>query len=62
MAKMHKEFNASYLIGLPLWKPDSQDLSQKMMQMADQYLPKQSIMGYELGNEVRTCFYACLHA
>jgi hypothetical protein len=53
LAKMHREFNARYLIGLPLWKPDAIDVAKRMMEMADEYLPKDAVLGYELGNEVR---------
>lgn len=52
MATMHKEFNARFLIGLPLWRPDSVDMARKMMKLAEQYLPADAIIGYELGNEV----------
>jgi hypothetical protein len=52
LAKMQKAFNARFLIGLPLWKPDSVHLARRMMELTEQYLPKEAILGYELGNEV----------
>jgi len=52
LATMNREFNATYLIGLPLWRPDAVDDARQMMQVAEQYLPKWAILGYELGNEV----------
>ena len=52
MAKMSKAFNARFIIGLPLWRHDSVNDARAMMKMADTMLPKGSVMGYELGNEV----------
>lgn len=49
---MHKAFNARFLIGLPLWRHDSIDLSRQMMELAEEYLPKEALLGFELGNEV----------
>ncbi|GBF97376.1 hypothetical protein Rsub_11023 [Raphidocelis subcapitata] len=51
MAKMHAAFSARFLIGLPLWRPDSAAIASRMMKMADEYLPKKAIVGFELGNE-----------
>lgn len=49
---MHESFGAVYLIGLPLWRNDSIHDSREMMKLAEQYLPKKALVGYELGNEV----------
>lgn len=52
LADMHESFGAVYLIGLPLWRNDSIHDSRGMMKLAEQYLPKKALIGYELGNEV----------
>jgi hypothetical protein len=52
MAKMTKAFNASYIIGLPLWRHNAVDNAREMMAIAEKYIPSTHIVGYELGNEV----------
>jgi hypothetical protein len=59
---MQKAFNARFLIGLPLWKPDSVHLARRMIELTEQYLPKEAILGYELGNEVRSAGARGRHA
>lgn len=51
---LHRELNASFIIGLPLWRHDAVDDARAMMQIAEQWIPKSHIVGYELGNEVRS--------
>lgn len=48
---LHRELNASFIIGLPLWRHDAVDDARAMMQIAEQWIPKSHIVGYELGNE-----------
>lgn len=51
LKKMHHEFGAKYIIGLPLWRADSADLAKKIMQTAEGQLPGGALVGFELGNE-----------
>jgi hypothetical protein len=50
---MTKAWNASYIIGLPLWRHDAIDDAREMISIAEKYIPSTHIVGYELGNEVR---------
>ncbi|KAI8474854.1 MAG: hypothetical protein J3K34DRAFT_406796 [Monoraphidium minutum] len=51
MAAMHRSFNARFIIGLPLWHPESVHMAREMMVMAETLLPPEALIGFELGNE-----------
>lgn len=50
MAKLHKDIGMKFIIGLPL-NGNNMSLIQGMMAKARDFLPKQAIVAFELGNE-----------
>jgi hypothetical protein len=52
MAALHKEKGVRYIIGVPL-NGNRFDLINAMIQKAKSSLPKEAILGIELGNEAQ---------